>query len=235
MWEKFMRAMFRNDRRHVVLTCAVLVISGWLAVDVSAQPMTGPIDLGTVQLNRNQPAPAPTPARKPKRAAAPSAAPAPQRGLDIKAFFGSFGGSGVSDGDDATYLGVTQRDLDVRIAAAADGFSVAWTTVVRDGPASQNPAPRRRATTMNFTPGPRAGLYRATDNGDPLTGGTVSWARIRGNTLNIYVFSVHDDGRHDIQTYARTLSGTGMDLVYTRVVDGERQRRVRGKLVKNAN
>jgi len=37
-----------------------------------------------------------------------------------------------------------------------------------------------------------------------------------------------------MQTYARTLSGTGMDLVYTRIVDGERQRRVRGKLVKNA-
>ena len=52
--------------------------------------------------------------------------------------------------------------------------------------------------------------------------------------LTVHEFRVLPDGRHEIQTYARTLSGTGMDLIYTRIVDGERQRRVRGKLVKDA-
>src|SRR4051812_19868720 len=78
--------------------------------------MTGPIDTGRtgterIQLNRAQPAQAtPVPSRP--------AAPAPSRSLDVKAFFGSFAGSGVADGEDTVYLGVTQRDLDVRISGA---------------------------------------------------------------------------------------------------------------------
>jgi hypothetical protein len=209
---------------------AILVAGGPAAAQI-----TGPIDTGTVrterlQLNPSQPAPA-TPA--PRRAASPPAAPT--RTLDIKAFFGSFGGSGIADGEDTVYLGVTQRDLDVRIAAAGDGgFTVSWTTVLRVGGDAQNPEVRRRATSMTFRPGPRPGLFTAADNGDPLQGGMLSWARLSRSTLTIHQFSVREGGQHDIQTYARTLTGSGMDLVYTRVVDGERQRRVRGKLVKNA-
>jgi hypothetical protein len=199
--------------------------------------MTGPIDTGTIrterlQLNSFQFAQAtPAPGRAP-------AAPAPRatQNLDIKAFAGSFAGSGIADGEDATYYGVTQRDLDVRITPAADGgFTIIWTTVLRQGGEAQNPIVRRRATTMTFVPGPRQGMFRATDSGDALKGEMVSWARIARNTLTLYQFTILPDGRHEVQTYARTVSGSGMDLVYTRVADGERQRRVRGKLVKNAN
>jgi len=199
--------------------------------------MTGPVDtgrvsLGTVQLNRDQPAAPPV---RPRRATPAPAAAAPTRHLDIKAFFGSFAGSGLADAEDVSYLGVTQRDLDVRITVAGEGgFSVAWTTVLREGSGS-TASIRRKATTMTFVPGARPTVFRATGNGDPLAGGMVAWARINRDTLNVYLFSVRDDGRHELQTYARTLSGTGMDLVYTRIVDGERQRRVRGKLVKNGN
>lgn len=196
-----------------------------------AQGMTGPIDLGTIQLNRSQMPPAPLPPRKSQSAAASAAGPA----VDIKAFYGQFVGSGFADGDDAAYFGMTQRDLDVQIAPSTDGgFTLAWTTVLRQGGDPKAPDVRRRTATVTFLPGPRPGLFRATDNGDPLTGGILSWAHIARSTLTMHQFSVLPDGRHEIQTYARTLSGTGMDLVYTRVVDGERQRRVRGKLVKNA-
>ena len=203
------------------------VVLALVAVDAAAQ-MTGPIDIfpGRTQ----QPAQA-TPA--PRRAAPPSPT-TPSRNLDIKAFAGSFGGSGVADSEDATYLGVTQRDLDVRITATSDGgFTIAWTTVLRTG-GDAKPEVRRRATSLTFRAGPRPGLFTATDNGDPLQGGMISWARISRSTLTLHQFSVREGGQHDIQTYARTLTGTGMELVYTRVVDGERQRRVRGKLVKNA-
>ena len=217
-----------------------LSVLAWAAGDtafaqMTVAQMTGPIDTGTVrterlQLNPAQPAQA-TPA--PRRATAPPAAPA--RALDLKAFLGSFSGSGIADGEDTVYLGVTQRDLDVRIAASSEGgFTVSWTTVLRVGGDAQKPEVRRRATTLTFRPGPRAGLFTATDNGDPLQGGMLSWARIQRSTLTIHQFSVREGGQHEIQTYARTLTGSGMDLVYTRVVDGERQRRVRGKLVKNA-
>jgi hypothetical protein len=199
----------------------------------AAAQMTGPIDTGAVrterlQLNPSQPAQA-IPA--PRRA---SPAPTASRTLDIKAFFGGFSGSGVAETEDSAYLGVTQRDLDVRINAAGDGgFAISWTTVLRVG-GDQKPDIRRRTISMTFRPGPRPGLFTATDNGDPLQGGMLSWARLSRSTLTIHQFSVRESGQHDVQTYARTLTGTGMDLVYTRVVDGERQRRVRGKLVKNS-
>ena len=202
-------------------------IAGGVVATATAQ-MTGPIDLGGM---KSTPAPAP-PAKRTTTAQSNT----PARSLDLKAFFGTFVGSGVADGDDTTYYGVTERDLDVRISGTADnGFTAAWTTVLRAGGDLQNPNVRRRSTTVTFRPGPRPGMYTATDNGDPINGGMVTWARITRSTLTIYMFSVQEDGRHDIQTYARTLGGTGMDLVYTRIVDGERQRRVRGKLSKTAS
>lgn len=218
-----------------------LLAGGMVAIGAGparAQGMTGTIETGTVRFDRIQlgPGTAPPAAPAPRRSATPSAASGATRPLDIKAFFGSFAGSGLADGDDSAYFGVTQRDLDVRFASAGQGgFTVTWTTVLRGGGDPKNPDIRRRETSMTFAPGPRAGLFTADANGDPLNGGAIAWARLARNTLTIYLFSVREDGRHDVQTYARTLSGTGMDLVYTRLIDGERQRRVRGKLVKNAS
>jgi hypothetical protein len=193
----------------------------------AAQGMTGPIDLGTVQLNRATP-----PQSRPVRPSPAANAAAPK--LDIKAFYGKFGGRGIAEGGDAAYFGMTDRDLDVQIEDAANGgFKLTWTTVLRDSSDPKLPHLRRRQATLTFVPGTKPGVYQANENGDPLNGGMVSWADITRNTLTVHQFAVLPDGRHDVQTYARTLSGTGMDLVYTRVVGGEPQRRVKGKLVKN--
>ena len=227
-------------RRWIGAVTGVVIVGcsgAWGAKGLAAN-MTGPIDLGTVktgavQLNRSDSLQSPPLSRPPLKPKAPSRTAAP---LKLAAFFGSFAGHGLSDGDDSAYFGVTQRDLDVQISPAGEaGFSVAWTTVLRAGGDPKAPNVRRRSVTMTFAPGPRPGLFHATDNGDPLGGGMVSWARISGNTLMIEQFDVLADGRHETQTYARTLAGTGMKLVYTRVVDGERTRHVRGDLVKNAN
>lgn len=214
----------------------VAVVVGWAglaAAPAFAAGMTGPIDLGgPIQLNPSDSIQTPPP-RPPLKPRAPARTAPP---LKLAAFFGSFAGNGLADGDDNAYFGVTQRDLDVKISPAGDGgFTVAWTTVLREGGDPKAPNIRRRATSMDFAPGPRPGLFRAADNGDPLAGGMISWARISGDTLTIHQFTVLADGRHEIQTYARTLSGSGMSLLYTRVVDGERTRRVRGKLVKNGD
>ncbi len=229
----------RVRHRFVGIVGAALLVAIWAVTgSVVAANMTGPIDLGTVRtgtidLNPSgsiQPAP---PSAQPRRKPRPARAEAP---LNIEAFFGTFQGSGLADGDDVAYFGVTDRDLDVRIGPAVDrGFTVQWTTVLREGGSPKAPKIRRRTATMTFAPGPNPGVYRAIENGDPLAGGIISWARISGHTLTIHQFTVTADGRHEIQTYARTLSGSGMSLVYTRVIDGERLRRVRGKLVKNGD
>ena len=215
-----------------VAACVIVVASALGASDVGAQPMTGPIDLGKIQLNPGQPMPsAPPPPLVKRQPSRPSGPP-----LDIRAFFGRFGGTGFVDANEADYFSMTQRDLDVQIEPdGAGGFTVAWTTVVREGGDPKAPSVRRKATSLTFAPGPRPGIYHALDNGDPLGGGVMSWASIASRTLTVRQVSVRADGRYDIQVYARTVSGTGMDLVYTRIVDGENRRRVRGKLVKNAN
>jgi hypothetical protein len=226
--------MRRTHRGVVALIGTALVLGALAGSAARADNMTGPIDLGTVKTGLNssqsiQPAP-PRPPLKPR---APGRTAAP---LKVSAFFGSFAGNGLADGADVAYFGVTQRDLDVKISpAGSGGFTVAWTTVLRDGGNPKAPNIRRRATAITFEPGPQPGLFHATDNGDPLAGGVLSWASVSGNTLKVHQFSVLPDGHHEIQTYARTLSGTGMTLIYTRAIEGDRQRRVRGQLVKNAD
>jgi hypothetical protein len=156
------------------------------------------------------------------------------RDLPIAAFAGRFTGSGIAAGEDADYIGVTQRDLDVTIEAQGTSFRASWTTVLRQGGTPGNPNVRRRSNALTFAPA-RGGIFRATESGDVIAGQPIWWARIRGTTLYIYELNVLDDGRWDVQTYARTVSGAGMQLRYTRLVDGERLRVVQGRLVKQQN
>ena len=58
---------------------------------------------------------------------------------------------------------------------------------------------------------------------------------MRGRTLVISSLRIDPDGRHELQIYRRTLSGTGMTLDFERMVDGENVRRASGRLVKVAN
>ena len=220
-------------RCRAVAVVGVVALACMVWGPVRADSMTGPIDLGTVGTGPIELNPTRSVHPSPARHRPPSA---PAHALAIKAFFGTFAGNGLADGADVAYFGVTQRDLDVKISPAGDGgFTVTWTTVLREGGNPKAPNVRRRETTMTFAPGPRPGLFHSLDNGDPLGGGMISWARISRNTLMVHQFAVTADGRHELQTYARTLSGSGMSLLYTRVLDGERTRRVRGKLVKTAD
>jgi hypothetical protein len=157
------------------------------------------------------------------------------RDVPIQAFFGTFNGSGFAEGTDKDYFGATLRDMDINIAAAPDGFVATWTTVVRGGGDPANPRARKRSTTVAFKgKAGKTGQYIGTESADPQSGKPAVWARIAGQTLYIYELNILDDGRYDMQTYARTLQGGGMDVVFTRLVDGEAQRSVKGKLIKIA-
>lgn len=165
------------------------------------------------------------------------AAATPGRAADLprEAFYGTFSGGGVSSNKDSLYFAITSRDLDVVIRPAGAGFSVEWTTVIRRGGDPKKPDVRRRSTSRTFQPAGRPGLWRCTDSGDALAGEQLCWARIHGNTLTVYEMTVLRDGRYSIQKYDRTLSGSGMELVFTRIRDGEPVRTVKGRLVKSGN
>jgi len=155
--------------------------------------------------------------------------------LDLKTFYGKFTGGGVANSEDSLYFGVTVRDTDVEIRPTADGFRVSWTTVLRQGGDPSKPDVRRRSSTADFVYGARPNLFLGKGHGDPLVGGETSWARISGNSLIVHILTIGEDGLYDVQTYVRTLTGAGMDLIFTRVRDGEPTRTVKAKLTRQSN
>lgn len=154
--------------------------------------------------------------------------------LSIKAFYGKFQGGGVAENDDSLFFGVTARDFDVDIQPAENGFSVTWTSVIRGGGTPGKPKSRRKTSMRTFKGTARAGVWQAIESRDPVTGGELCWARIKDNTLTVYLMVVRDDGAYELQQYDRTLRPTGMEMTFTRLRDGDKVRRVKGRLVKVA-
>lgn len=151
------------------------------------------------------------------------------------AFYGTFQGSGFAENKDSIYFGTTVRNLDVIIAPSGSGFSVTWTTIIRGGGDPSKPNGRRKTQTATFSPTENIGVFRGTPSGDPLAGNSYVWARIDANTMTVFIMTIGKTGEYNMQSYARTLSGYGMDLVFTRIRDGEPVRTARAKLTKSSN
>ena len=155
--------------------------------------------------------------------------------LTPAAFYGTFQGSGFAENNDSIYFGTTVRDLDVIIAPSGAGFNVTWTTIIHAGGDPNNPNIKRKTQTVTFSPTDKANVFRGAPSGDPLAGNPYVWARIEGNTMTVFILTIDKSGEYSMQSYARTLSGYGMDLVFTRIRDGEPIRAARAKLTKEAN
>jgi len=63
----------------------------------------------------------------------------------------------------------------------------------------------------------------------------LGWASINERTLTVHVLRITGTGGYVIQTYDRTLEGTGMKLKFVNVANGEPQREVEARLVKVGN
>jgi hypothetical protein len=150
------------------------------------------------------------------------------------AFFGTWSGGGVAENRDSIYFNMTARDIDVVIRPVDNGFTVAWTTVIRQGGDVANPNQRRRETLRTLRPAPQGRVWRCVESGDLFAGKETCWARITGRTLTLYQMTILANGAYEIEQYDRTLTGTGMDLKFTRLRDREPVRTVTGKLVKTA-
>jgi len=161
------------------------------------------------------------------------AATASAQDISIKAFQGTWGGSAVANNRDSLYFGVTIRDLGVTVKPTATGFDISWTTVIRRGGTPDKPKVRRKSVAMTFEAAGRKNVWKLKSSGDMLAGSPYGWARIQGRTLTLYLMAIDSRGRYAISRYSRKLSGTGMDLEFTSIRDGEPARVVRGKLVRN--
>ncbi|MDF1720324.1 MAG: hypothetical protein P1U65_06605 [Minwuia sp.] len=164
-------------------------------------------------------------------------APATAKDLSIKAFFGLWKGSAVSESEISSQFRVTARDLDVEIRPyAVGGFTLRWATVLRQEGNPNAPSETLKQAVVEFIPeAGRTNVWRDTRQVDPVSGEAYYWARVEDQTLTVYSLGVSETGRADLQIYRRTLSALGMKLDFSRTVDGAEVRSARGQLVKHAN
>ncbi len=151
--------------------------------------------------------------------------------LALPAFFGTFQGTGIAESRDNIYAPETVRDLDIVIAPAGDGFTVQWTTVIRNPGTGKA---KRKTQTLTFEPTGTGSQYRSRERIDPWSEDGLSWAGIKDRVLSVYVLNILEDGRAQVQRYARELTSLGMELQYSRQIDSEELRTVKARLVKAA-
>jgi len=155
----------------------------------------------------------------------------------IDAFFGVWNGNAISESEISSNFRLTSRDLNVEFRPTdgrQGGFTLEWTTVQRQRGDPSKPTEKIKVQTATFLPSGKPNIWKAVDSGDPMEAG-YTYARLHDQTLSVYSVEIAADGTLEVQIYRRTLSGLGMELTFTRLVDGQPNRTVKGRLVKFAN
>ena len=159
---------------------------------------------------------------------------------DLSRFFGSYVGQAkVQDFQTGEQQ---QRDLDIVVSKyRRDGLKIDWITVGLVDGRRDVPGVKRWSQTALFKPsGNRdfmvevgeGNLFKERGEMEVIEGDPVRWTRVEGDTLHACSFVVLEDGRYELQVYQRTLTETGMDILFERIVDGHVVRRVSGSTVR---
>ncbi|MEM1006898.1 MAG: hypothetical protein AAF496_07565 [Pseudomonadota bacterium] len=146
----------------------------------------------------------------------------------IAPFVGDYVGSAdVVDADGTS----TPRDMSVSIHETKNGFNVSWktTTYKLDGRVKD------QQFSVDFQPSERPDVYSAAMKRnvfghevqlDPMKGEPFVWGRIDGKTLTVFSLFIASDGGYELQQYDRTLADGGLNLSFSRLIDGEKSRSV---------
>ena len=154
-----------------------------------------------------------------------------QNAGDFQPFIGDFTGHVVYAGP----AGLAKRDLEVSIRRERGGFSLKWTTISQRASGKL----KRAEYFVAFAPAKRPGFYLSSDRItrlgaripiDPLAGDPQVWAKISDKTMTVYAVLITEDGKHEVQTYVRTLVPGGMELKFNRVRDGQPLKTISAKL-----
>lgn len=152
---------------------------------------------------------------------------------EVDAFLGSYVGQAVSESGGE----ISARDIAVEIRGRDKGFTLKWSTVTK----RKDGRLKRKAYEVNFVRSKKDNVYASAMRKnlfgkavpmDPLKGDPFVWATIDGATLTVHALIITEDHGYEMQTYARTRTDKGLDLMFHRVRDGERLRDVNGTLVK---
>ncbi len=128
-----------------------------------------------------------------------------------------------------------QRSLNVFIRPYKRGFTVEWTTTIK------KPSGKVKVAnySINFKSVGKNGLYRSAMKTnafghevplDPLKGEPYVWAVLAGKTITVHSMMIFRNGDYEIQTYIRTLTDDGLDVVFLRIRNGIKKKDLRARL-----
>ena len=167
------------------------------------------------------------------------AAPALAAGPELGAYFGSFVGRALDASLDSGRK--EERDIDIVISPyQKGGFRIDWTNVTLVDGRRDVPGVKRRPSSVIFVPSERGifvesrefNPFKLKDDVQPMDGEAVRWAALDDDGLHVNSFVLLEDGRYELQIYARRLTDIGLDLEFERVVDGRAVRRMTGRAVR---
>jgi len=139
----------------------------------------------------------------------------------IDPFVGQWVGMGITEnGAPAESIGYVDRELEVTIAATADGFNVTWKTLRLSGSARADKV-KHSSISVPFVHIDKPGIYRMASTGEPLSGSPYIWARVADRRLEVHSITISERGVLEYHKYVRTLlSDDEMQLRFTRSLDG---------------
>ena len=154
--------------------------------------------------------------------------------LSIAAFKGDWRGNAISESNVSVNFAITSRDIDVSIKPDESGnFTITWRTLLRQKGAPESPKESLKETTLTFVKTDSPNVWKDSNGGDAYAGESISWARLKKQTLTVYVMAISDAGDYDMQVYKRTLTGVNMELDFTAIRDGAIRRTAKGRLILN--
>lgn len=148
----------------------------------------------------------------------------PMPAAALRDFVGNYLGAGVEVALAPSAAEPPRRMSQVEISGDASEFTVKWATI-RIGANFKAETVKSTQQEITFRPGAAPGQYVgvAAKPGDAAAEAT---AQIKDRTMVVVVTTPKPSGGKSIQRYERTLTGSGMDVVFTRTDDGRLVRQV---------
>jgi hypothetical protein len=164
------------------------------------------------------------------------AAPALAETATIKDFQGQWVGQVSVENFDNPDFPQSLRESGLTVTVGeGDSFTLEWSTVQRESGDPEEPDERVTGGEVTFVPSTLPRRWRADPQGDASIGKPEFFARMDGEALVVVAFTMLEDGKAEMQTFRRTVSGPAMSLSFTRVVDGVVVRRASGTLTRFAS
>ncbi|MFL5335713.1 MAG: hypothetical protein ACJ8H8_21655 [Geminicoccaceae bacterium] len=172
--------------------------------------------------------------------AVPPSAPVRADPPGVKQLIGTF--VGVAADDPEVGKKQEQRDIVMEIEPYQErGLRLRWNNVTLVDGRRDVPGVKFRRDEVLLAPAPDRSFFLAAVGYDPFAekkqtdvvkGDPLRWGVVAGESLDVFTFSILEDGTYEIQASRRHPKPDGVGLEFERIVDGEVMRHMSGHAVR---